>query len=162
MLNYLPIVLCSQTSLKWAVKELAQKLHLHNICYSCKTQLNEMIKSFYVFLNHVLNIIMQSKNIKAKPSMLSSIKFKLFEIHVTKAGCVFFYFLVYMLVYQFVGLFTTPLRNKNRQRLDIWYTASFRSYPKKNFFFEKLTMRAVSLEKLLSHGDFQPLLDCLF
>ena len=75
---------------------------------------------------------------------------------------IFLFSLVYEGMYVFMCVFVyvchTSWSNEKQYWPEIWYTNSPRPYLKTSFcFFEKITLKAVSLEKLMRHIDF-----CLF
>ena len=66
---------------------------------------------------------------------------------------IFLFSLLYMCIYVFI--FVTSWPNEKLSRPEIWYTRSPRRHLKTGFcFFEKVTLRAESFEKLPCHVDF--------
>ena len=68
---------------------------------------------------------------------------------------IFLISLIYVCIYVLhLCISVTPPANEKRYRPEIWYTYSYRPYLKTGFlivFFEKMTPRATSLEKLPCH-----------
>ena len=76
-----------------------------------------------------------------------------FKIHVRRAGDIPIFTCICVYVFIYVCHASWP--NDNRYRPEIRYTHSPRSYLKTDvLFFEKTTLTAASLEKLLCHVGF--------